>query len=103
MTAPITTAYITAIKQHTPQQINSTLIKAFNKDSLKRLLNKALKYVVAKGNYCDCLSFYMIVFLNCFFEENTGFRVSSPLLGCLSWSPGGQVLLRGPFINSVIA
>ena len=62
MTAPITTAYITAIKQHTPQQINSTLIKAFNKDSLKRLLNKALKYVVAKGNFCDCLSFCKIFF-----------------------------------------
>lgn len=58
MTAPIITTHTTAITQHTQQQLHSTLIKAFNKDSKKRLLKKAIKYVVTKNNFCDCLSFY---------------------------------------------
>jgi coproporphyrinogen III oxidase-like Fe-S oxidoreductase len=62
MTAPIITTHTTAIEQHTQQQSNSTLIKAFNKDSKKRLLKKAIKYVVTKNNFCDCLSFYKSFF-----------------------------------------
>jgi len=53
MTTPIRTTYFVAPKLQPILQINSTLIKAFKKDSLQRLLNKAIKYVVAKIKFCD--------------------------------------------------
>jgi hypothetical protein len=60
MTAPITKAYTTAPLLQPLQQMNSTLIKAFKKDSLQRLFTKALKYVVAKIKFCDRSTLSMI-------------------------------------------
>ncbi len=93
MTAPIITIRATAIEQHAQQQLNSTLIKAFNKDSKKRLLKKAIKYVVTKNNFCDCLSFYKN-----FFKIKQASTVRR-YRGACPRSPGGMCGLRGAFFT----